>query len=83
VERLQILLRQYIQAVYAVSANTLTTTEVGCLLSDQPFGKDILDLLARCDLVKYEASSASLSDVQQLWWEALTVFEKLQQTDVT
>jgi hypothetical protein len=83
VERLQLLLRQYIQAVYAVSASTLTTTEVGSLLSDQPFGKDILHLLARCDLVKYEAPSVSLSDVQQLWWEALTVFEKLQQTDVT
>jgi hypothetical protein len=83
VERLQLLLRQYIQAVYAVSASTLTTTELGRLLSDQPFGKDILNLLARCDLVKYEASSVSLADAQQLWWEALMVFEKLQQTDVT
>jgi hypothetical protein len=69
--------------VYAVSASTLTTTELGRLLSDQAFGKDILHLLARCDLVKYEASSASLADAQQLWWETLTVFEKLQQTDVT
>jgi hypothetical protein len=83
VERLQSLLRQYIQAVYAVSASTLTTTELGRLLSDQPFVKDILNVLARCDLVKYDVPSASPSEARQLWWEALTVFEKLQQTDAT
>ena len=82
VEGLQHLLRQYIQTVYAVSANTLTTAELGLLLSDQPWGQEILNLLARCDLVKYDCPSESLSDARQLWWEALTIFEKLQQTDV-
>ena len=83
VERLQLLLRQYIEAVCAVSASTLTTTELGLLLSDHPFGKEILNVLACCDLVKYDSPAASLADVRQLWWETLTVFEKLQQTDVT
>jgi hypothetical protein len=83
VDGLQHLLRQYIQAVSAVSASTLTTTELGLLLSNQPCGQEILSLLERCDLAKYDSPSESLSDTRQLWWEALMLFEKLQQTDIT
>jgi hypothetical protein len=83
VERLQGLIRHYLYTTYAVSANTLTTTELGAFLHDKPCGKEMLDILERCDTVKYEPPPAARTDERQLWWETITVFEKLQKTDVS
>ena len=83
VERLQELIRHYLYMTYAISANTLTTIELGAFLHDKACGKEMLDILERCDTVKYEPPSAAQTDERQLWWEAITVFEKLQKTDVS
>jgi hypothetical protein len=83
VERLQYLLRQYVHATYGLSASTLTTTELEALLHEQPYGKELGDLLERCDTLKYEAPAGCQADAWQLWWEAITVFEKLQHTEVS
>jgi hypothetical protein len=83
VERLQYLIRQYISATYALPASTLTTTEIVELLQGQPYGKELCDLLERCDTVKYDAPTDCQTDAWQLWWEASTVFEKIQHTEVS
>jgi hypothetical protein len=82
VERLQELIRLYIHQAYGISAKSLTTREMTALLHDKALGKDILDILDRCDALKYEPPSHSQEDVRQLWWETMTVFEKLQKTDI-
>jgi hypothetical protein len=83
VERLQELIRHYLHATYTISAHTLTTTELGAFLHDKPCGKELLDLLERCDSVKYEPPLAAHTDERQLWWETISVFEKLQHTEVS
>jgi hypothetical protein len=82
VERLQELIRHYLYTTHAISANTLTTTELGVFLHDKPCGKELLAILERCDTVKYEPPLAAQMDERQLWWETITVFEKLQKTDI-
>jgi hypothetical protein len=81
VERLQYLIRQYISATYALPASTLTTTELVACLQEQPYGEALGDLLERCDTVKYDAPTACQAEAWQLWWEATTVFEKLQHAE--
>jgi hypothetical protein len=83
VEHLQHLIRQYLGTTHGVSASTLTTSELRDLLHESPYGKELSDLLARCDTIKYESPSASRADARQLWWEAITVFEKLYNTEVS
>jgi hypothetical protein len=74
-------MRLYLHQAYGVSAKSLTTREMTALLHDKPLGKEILDILDRCDALKYEPPSNSQEDERQVWWEAMTVFEKLQKTD--
>ena len=83
VEHLQHLIRQYLGTIYGVSTSTLTTSELAGLLHEAPYGKELSDLLARCDTLKYEAPAAGQADARQLWWEAITVFEKLHNTEVS
>ena len=76
--RLHQLIRDYVQEVYALPALTLTTAELQQALSDTPYGPALCDLLARCDHLTYQAPSSIDAEEQQLWWEAITLFEKLQ-----
>ncbi|WP_218673684.1 hypothetical protein, partial [Candidatus Entotheonella palauensis] len=77
--RLSQLIRNYVQEEYGALALMLTTTELQDLLRDQPCGPELFDLLVRCDALKYQAPSAAQAEEQQLWWEAMTLFEKLEQ----
>jgi hypothetical protein len=80
--RLSHLLRQYLHDAYGIPASTLTTAEVAAMLHDKPFYKDILYALERCDALRYQAPVATGVEEQHLWWEAMTLFEKLQKADV-
>jgi hypothetical protein len=79
--RLHHLLRQYLHDALGLPANTLTTTELAVVLYNKPFYKDILYLLERCDTLKYQAPTDTSVEERQLWWEAMTLFEKLQKDD--
>jgi hypothetical protein len=83
VERLQQLIRQYLGNTYGVLASTLTTSQLQELLEEVPYGKELSDLLACCDAIKYESPAHGVVDARQLWWEAITVFEKLHNTEVS
>jgi hypothetical protein len=76
--RLHHLLRQYLHDTLGIPANTLTTTELAVVLHDKPFYKDILDLFERCDTLKYQAPTDTSAEERQLWWDAMTLFERLQ-----
>ena len=79
--RLHHLLRQYLHDTLGRPANTLTTTELAVMLPDKPFYKDLLYLLERCDTLKYQAPTDTNTEERQLWWEAMTLFEKLQKAE--
>ena len=82
VARLSHLLRQYLYDAFGVPAGPLTTTELAAVLPDKPFYKDILYALERCDALKYQAPTAADAEERHLWWETMTLFEKLQKADV-
>ncbi len=73
------IIRHYLQAQYALPALTLTTAELTEPLHDMPDGPELLDILKRCDDLTYQAPTSSSAEEQQLWWEAMTLFEKLPQ----
>lgn len=77
--RLSQLIRHYVQEEYGVSTPMLTTTELLDLLHDKPGGPELSDILVRCDDLKYQAPFAANAEEQQLWWEAITWFEKVEQ----
>lgn len=77
--RLSQLIRHYVQQEYGALALMLTTTELQDLLQGKSCGPELYDLLVRCDALKYQAPSAANPEEQQLWWEAMTLFEKLEQ----
>jgi hypothetical protein len=77
--RLSQLIRHYVQEDYGVFALTLTTAELRDSLRDKRCGPELFDLLVRCDDLKYQAPSSAYAEEQQLWWDAMTLFEKLQQ----
>jgi hypothetical protein len=81
VGRLSYLVRQYLHDDLGVPARTLTTTELAALLQDTPFCQDLLSILERCDTLTYQTPDLFQPEARQLWWEALTVFEKLQKAD--
>jgi hypothetical protein len=81
--RLHQLLRQYLHDALDLPASTLTTTELAVVLHNKPFYKDILYLLERCDTLKYQVPIDTSAAEQQLWWEAMTLFEKLQKADAS
>jgi hypothetical protein len=81
VGRLSYLVRQYLHDALGVAASTLTTTELAALIHDKPFCQDLLSILERCDALKYQTPDWSQTEARQLWWEALTLFEKLQKAD--
>jgi hypothetical protein len=76
-ERLSDIMRQYLHAGLGFSAASLTSSELASLLQEQPLGKELLQLLERCDAVKYQEPLCSQTEERQLWWEAITLFEKL------
>ncbi|WP_089940423.1 hypothetical protein [Candidatus Entotheonella palauensis] len=73
------LIRHYVQEEYGALALMLTTTELQDLLRGKRCGPELFDILVRCDALKYQAPSAASAEEQQLWWEAMTLFEKLEQ----
>ena len=77
--RLSQLIRHYVQEDHGVFALTLTTAELRDSLRDKRCGPELFDLLVRCDDLKYQAPSSAYAEEQQLWWDAMTLFEKLQQ----
>lgn len=56
----------------------LTTAELQDLLHDTRCGPELFDILVRCDNLQYQAPSDANAEEQQLWWEAIALFEKLQ-----
>jgi hypothetical protein len=81
VRRLSHIMRQYLSEAFGVSASTLTNTELASLLHDKPFGKDLLDVLERCDTFKYRVPAVAPAEERQLWREAMTLFEQLQKVN--
>lgn len=79
--RLSHLLRQYLHDTCGIPASTLTTTELATALHDRPLYKDILYALERCDTLRYQAPDAAGVEERHLWWETITLFEKLQKAD--
>jgi hypothetical protein len=78
-ERLSDIIRQHLHDGLGISARVLTNSELVPLLQDQLLGKELLRLLERCDTLKYQESLWSQTEERQLWWEAITLFEKLQE----
>lgn len=81
-EQLSEVIRQYLHEALGVPARTLTHTELASLLQDKPLGTEILYLLERCDALKYQAPACAQDEEGSLWWEAMTLFEKLQEDDM-
>ncbi|GIX49018.1 MAG: hypothetical protein KatS3mg131_3229 [Candidatus Tectimicrobiota bacterium] len=77
--RLGDLLREFLQAAYGVPAFALTPSELAARLPATPACQKLIDLLQQCDGLKYRQPGSSEPDAQGLLWEALLVFEKLQQ----
>lgn len=76
-ERLRDIIRHYLDATLGTSTRALTNAELAARLHAQPLGKEVLDVLERCDTLKYQAPADSRQEVRDLWWEAITVFAKL------
>jgi hypothetical protein len=76
-ERLSNIIRQHLHEGMGISAASLTSPELASRLQGQRLGKELLQLLERCDAVKYQEPSYSQIEEWQLWWEAITLFEKL------
>jgi hypothetical protein len=81
VARLNHLIREYFVAGFAIPAFALTTRELAAHLNDKPFCQDLLCILDRCDILKYQPAAETQEEERQLWWEAMMVFEKLHKVD--
>ena len=77
-EQLDRILREFLRAEYQVSALTLTTAELEQQLNGAPHAKELLDLLERCMVLKYQPASASVAAERDLCQQAVELFETLQ-----
>ncbi len=77
--RLGHLMREFLQAEYGVPAFAMTSQELANHLPDTPWRQELLALLRRCDCYKYQPPTASEAEEQELLWDTLLLFEKLQQ----
>ncbi len=78
-ERLADILRHHVDAILPLPVASLTTAELATHLESRPGGSELLYLLERCDALKYQLPCDSQAEAQQLWWEALALFEKFHQ----
>ncbi len=76
--RLSHIIREYLQTTCEVTAYTLTPTELASRLNGTPYAEELLSLLQRCDVLKYQPHAA-VTEEQQLWEETLALFEQLNQ----
>ncbi len=74
--RLSHIIREYLQVTCGVTAYTLTPTELASRLNGTPYAEELLSLLQRCDVLKYQPHAADTEE-QQLWEETLALFEQL------
>jgi hypothetical protein len=78
-ERLSEIIRQHLSTVLDVPLRSLTSSELAPLLVHQALGQELLQLLQRCEALKYQEPTWLQNEERQLWWEAFTLFEKLQE----
>jgi hypothetical protein len=83
VTRFSQIVRQYLQHAYGVSAFTSTCAELAVLLHDRVLGPELVFILERCDAFKYDPYTNSPGEERQLWWETITLFEKLQEVQLS
>jgi hypothetical protein len=76
--RLDHILREYVQTIYQVPAFTLTTSELATQLNGAAQAQDIVRLLQQCETLKYQSPSVPPAVERELWWNTITLFEKLQ-----
>ena len=76
--RLEHVLREYVQTIYQVPAFTLTTSELATQLNGAAQAQDIVGLLQQCEALKYQSPSVPPAVERELWWNTITLFEKLQ-----
>jgi hypothetical protein len=76
--RLEHILREYVQAIYQVPAFTLTTSELATQLGGTSQAQDIVRLLQQCEALKYQSPLVPPAVERALWWNTITLFEKLQ-----
>jgi hypothetical protein len=70
------IIREYLQAEWNVPAFTLTPAELAAHLPEEPDVQSLLDLLQKCDTVKYGPTTDQATE-RFLWEETLTLFEQL------
>jgi hypothetical protein len=73
------IIRTYLHAAHQVPAFTLTPAELALHLEGIPSAQNLLHLIERCAALKYQPPAASLTAEQTLWWDAIALFEHLQQ----
>ena len=71
------IIREYVQAEWNVPAFTLTPAELAARLQGEPDVQSMLDLLQKCDTVKYGPTTDQATE-RFLWEETLTLFEQLE-----
>jgi hypothetical protein len=77
--RMDQILREYLHGEFGIPAFTWTTAELTAYLNGTPLSQELLFILEQCDTLKYAPPSASLAEERELWWEAMTLFQKLQE----
>ena len=75
------IIRAYLQTEFDVTASALTPGELASRLHGPPHMDAVLDLLQRCDILKYQAAPVEETAMQALWEEALTMFEHIDQEE--
>lgn len=78
--RLDHIVRTYIQATHHIPALTLTLAELATQLRNRPQGQALLEVLERCEALKYQPSSAARPAAErELWHSTVALFEAIQQ----
>jgi hypothetical protein len=76
--RLGDIIRTYLQTTYQVPAYTRTPAQLAATLNGAPGAQDLLQVLERCEALKYQQPSAtSRATEQELWGYTVTLFETL------
>ena len=71
------IVRTYLQDACGVSAYTLTPAELAARLEQTQPVQEVVDLLQRCDTVKYQPIDEHEEAEKFLWNDAVTLFERL------
>jgi hypothetical protein len=71
------IVRAYLQDACGVSAYALTPAELAVRLEAPQQVQDVVGLLQRCEMLKYQSDDTSEAEEYFLWEEAVTLFEQL------